>query len=449
MYRENFVLKGKIALFLWMSSLLTLTACSERGSSSAPLKPESKSTAASSAVDTDNPASFVIRNVRLFDGMDVYQDRTVVVVDGHIEAIEDSGDAFSNLRQIDGQGNTLLPGLMDAHAHTQTLMQLQETLRFGVTTIFDMATSRANAALLSDAARNRHDVAGFFSAILVATIADGHGTQYGREVPTLSSAGEAAAFVQARANEGSDYLKIILAGERAKQGWPTLDAETVMALTKAARSHDLLSVVHIETIGDVRTALEAGADVLAHVWRDTGAEPDISAILAEKDVFVATTLVTQDGFIDAAGGSTLVADPMLRPYLTDQVVDKLLTRHGGPVFTDIDRFIDAATGLVEAGVTLLAGTDVSAGTTFHGVSMHRELELLVRAGLSPQEALAAATSNVARAFGITDRGVIAPGKRADLLLVRGDPTVDILATRDIVSIWRGGIEFHRELREGQ
>ena len=97
-------------------------------------------------------------------------------------------------------------------------------------------------------------------------------------------------------------------------------------------------------------------------------------------------------------------------------------------------------------MTILAGTDVSAGTTSHGISMHRELELLVKAGLSPLESLKAATSNVSATFGATDRGIIARGKRADLLLVNGNPTVDILASRDIVGVWRGGIEFDRELR---
>lgn len=81
--------------------------------------------------------------------------------------------------------------------------------------------------------------------------------------------------------------------------------------------------------------------------------------------------------------------------------------------------------------------------TSHGASVHRERELLVRSGLTPQEALAAATSVPASAFRLDDRGVIAPGKRADLVLVKGDPTRDIMATRDIVSVWKLGVEDDR------
>lgn len=389
--------------------------------------------------------SFVLHNVQIFDGKVALEGNSIVVENGLIKAVTDDTGAWQALSQIDGQGGTVMPGLMDAHTHTQTLFQLEETLRFGVTTIFDMATAPAAADMLREAARTRDDVADYRSAVFLATMPKGHGTQYGREVPTLSTPDEADAFVQARVDEGADYLKIIVSGSRAEQGWPILDADTIKALIDAAHARGLLAVAHIETPDDVRTVLAGGIDGIVHVWRTDGAVPDISAQLAESGVFVVTTLVTQDGFIDGAGGSTLVADARLRPYMSDKVVEELTTKGRGPTLTDIDRFIEAVGGLVEAGVTILTGTDVSSGTTFHGVSVHRELELLVRAGLSPSEALAAATSNVANAYGLSDRGVIAAGKRADLLLVRGDPTKDVTASRDIISVWRGGVELDREL----
>ena len=424
-------MRSLLSISLWVSTLITLSACSE---SEGPQRV------------SDDPDSFVIAGVRLFDGFDVHANKTVTVVDGLIESIDDEHPVARNLRRIDGNGKTLMPGLIDAHTHTQNAEQLHETLRWGVTTVFDMATADTTAVMLRDEAEKRADIAGFFSAGQVATVPDGHGTQYGRPVPTLTKPEEAADFVAARFAEGSDYLKILMAGARAREGWPTLDAKTVFALSEAAHARDEMVVVHIETLDDVRIAAEAGAEVLAHVWRDAGADAELSAMLAERGIVVATTLVTQDAFIDAEGGSTLLADPRLQPWLSRNAITKLTTRHGGPVFDNIDRFIEAASGLVDAGVTILAGTDVSAGTTSHGISMHRELELLVKAGLSPLESLKAATSNVSATFGATDRGIIARGKRADLLLVNGNPTVDILASRDIVGVWRGGIEFDRELR---
>ena len=79
--------------------------------------------------------------------------------------------------------------------------------------------------------------------------------------------------------------------------------------------------------------------------------------------------------------------------------------------------------------------------------MHRELELLVKSGLAPSAALAAATANVADAFRLGDRGRIKSGQRADLVLVQGDPTVDITATRGILRVWRSGVEFNRQSRQ--
>jgi imidazolonepropionase-like amidohydrolase len=104
-----------------------------------------------------------------------------------------------------------------------------------------------------------------------------------------------------------------------------------------------------------------------------------------------------------------------------------------------------------AGVPILAGTDandIPASPTPipHGASLHRELELLVEAGLSPAEALDSATRLPAVHFGLLDRGVIKPGYRADLVLLDGDPLADIRASMEIRSVWCNGIEAKQQVR---
>ena len=99
--------------------------------------------------------------------------------------------------------------------------------------------------------------------------------------------------------------------------------------------------------------------------------------------------------------------------------------------------------LHRTGVRIVAGTDANANPATparvpHGESLHSELALMVRAGLSPVDALRTATSAPAAFFGLPDRGTIAPGMRADLLLVDGDPTTDIAATRNILGVWIAG-----------
>jgi hypothetical protein len=103
----------------------------------------------------------------------------------------------------------------------------------------------------------------------------------------------------------------------------------------------------------------------------------------------------------------------------------------------------AVRALKQAGVPILAGTDAGNPGVTHGISLHGELELLVQAGLTPTEALVAATSTPARIFHLDDRGRIATGLRADLLLVSGDPTSDITATRAIDGVWKQGKRIDR------
>src|SRR5262249_43651384 len=146
--------------------------------------------------------------------------------------------------------------------------------------------------------------------------------------------------------------------------------------------------------------------------------------------------------------ASVAADPRLAPFLSDSQRAQLARPALFPPLKDIAPRVDATHSLVTARVKLLAGSDAGgAMPTLIGLSMHRELELLVESGLTPTQALASATANVADAFRLSDRGRILPGHRADLLLVRGDPTIDITATRDVLHVWRFGVEFDRSVQQ--
>src|SRR5688572_32732186 len=132
------------------------------------------------------------------------------------------------------------------------------------------------------------------------------------------------------------------------------------------------------------------------------------------------------------GGEAIAKDPRLAPYISPENVQGLtrtFPKRPGSPSRDLGRALETVRQLRAAGVPILAGSDAPNPGTAHGASMHRELELLVESGLTPVEALRSATSVPARAFALSDRGRIAEGLRADLVLVNGDPTADILATR--------------------
>ena len=385
--------------------------------------------------------AFLIRNVRVFDGHKVLDQADVWVSDGMIKAVGKNLKVSSDVKVIDGSADTILPGFIDSHTHASG-DDLKKAEVFGVTTELDMFTE---VKFLQQTKRNQAegkdlDQADLRSAGIVATAAGGHGTEYGVQIPTLSSPGEAQAWVDARVAEGSDYIKIIV-DDWSEYGahWPTLDIETVKALVDAAHKRRKLAVIHIARQKDARAVIATGADGLAHLFADTAPEPDFAGFVAAHHAFIIPTL----DVIGNPSGDALATDPLLSPYLTPKDIANL--RNSFPNYPALsEKYAEETVAqLKKAHVPILAGTDADNPTTSHGASIHRELELLVHSGLTPQEALAAATSVPASAFHLEDRGVIAPGKRADLLLVKGDPTRDIRATRDIVSVWKLGVENDR------
>jgi len=165
-----------------------------------------------------------------------------------------------------------------------------------------------------------------------------------------------------------------------------------------------------------------------------------------------STLTPLAGMSPASPEFELAEDPRLRPYADPEwlrSLDRIRAiepgQRMGPLAVHTSHGADASVRMFRLGVPVLAGTDGTGGDhpTTHGISYHGELGLLVEAGLTPAEALTAATAASADAFGLGDRGRVAAGLRADLMLVDGNPVNDITALRDITTIWRRGIPVDR------
>jgi imidazolonepropionase-like amidohydrolase len=395
------------------------------------------------AASPGSTAELVIRDVRVFDGERVLERATVVVRDGRIAAVGAGLPVPAADEVVDGAGRTLLPGLIDAHTHTRADSQLEASLAFGVTTVLDMFTNSELAAgwRRGQAEHGAPGRADLFSAGTVATAAGGHGSR--APIPTVDSVAAAAPFVAERIAEGSDYLKIVIE-DLAKLGReiPSLDAPRVTALVAAAHDEGILAVAHVGVLADAEMALAAGADGLVHLWVDQPPSPGTARRMAEVGMFVVPTLTVLERTPGRAGGATLIADERTGPLLDPQAVQNLEAVVARPDW--YDAVIESLRAIHRAGVAILAGSDAPNPGTTHGASLHRELELLVAAGLTPVEALRAATSAPADAFRLDDRGRIRPGARADLVLVEGDPTADIMATRAIRAAWKGGVRFDHE-----
>jgi len=388
-------------------------------------------------------AATLVQDVRVFDGRAVHERRSVLFDDARVVDADFRGSAPAGARIVQGAGRTLLPGLIDAHTHA--FRQFDLPVLFGVTTQIDMFTAVPvmQDAKRSMAAGQHAGQADLFSAGTLATAPGGHGTQFGVPIPTLSSPGEAQAFVDARIAEGSDFIKIVLeAGGHGAGAMNSLDIATATALIEAAHRRGKLAVVHVSTEKDARAALEAGADALVHLF--LGAAPDptsvdsLARLAKRKNAFVIPTFTVMESMAGVRGDD-LLGDADLAALVEREGRATLKARYGQqaqPQLLAMPKAVTAA--LARAGVPILAGTDAGNAGTLYGISMHRELAALVEAGLTPSAALAAATSAPAAAFRLGRRGCVATGCKADLLLVEGDPTRDITATRRIVEVWKDG-----------
>jgi cytosine/adenosine deaminase-related metal-dependent hydrolase len=394
-------------------------------------------------------AAILFHRVRIFDGVGIAADRDVLVQQGKIVGVGREIRPPGSAVVIDGGGKTLLPGLIDAHTHAWP-GALTTALAFGVTTELEMFgdTTRARAWRAEQRAGNAADRSDIYSAGTLVTVQGGHGTEYGASIPVLHSAADAQSFVDARIAEGSDYVKIVYDdGRTYGSKWATLSPEMLRATVAAAHARRKLTLVHIGDLAGAREAIDAGADGLAHLFVDRDPDPDFGRFVGAHHAFVVPTLTVLMSITGVGGGATLVDDARIAPYLSRQEI--AILKQGFPRRPSVPALRYAAAEstvkqLLAMHVPILAGTDAGNPGTAHGAALHRELELLVHAGLTPTQALASATSMPADVFKLSDRGRIAVGRRADLLLVDGDPTVDITATRNIVGVWKGGVPFDRD-----
>lgn len=401
-----------------------------------------------------NPAplsgnSFIVRDVRVFDGTRVIARTNVVVRDGRIATV---GQATpSGLPVIDGKGRTLLPGLLDAHAHVANEGTLRNALRFGVTTTLDMMTQPTFAR--SQQARRAHivrtDLADMYSVGVPVTSPGGMGTQFGIPLTTISQPAEADSIVRGRLADGSDWIKLMYEPDAGIVS--SISFETLRAVVTAAKAHGRVIVAHVSSLRGARDVVAAGADGLAHLFGDSLIDAALVQAIMEKKMFVVPTLSNFAAFEGGTQRRELADDPRVTPFLTAAQRNALTgpaPDKNSPMAGYLARFnLTTATENVRrlhaAGVRILAGDDAASDLVAMGPGMHGELQFLVDAGLSPRDALEAATSRVADAFRLADRGRIAPGMRADLLLVDGNPLLDITATRAIVEVFKNGYRVDR------
>jgi imidazolonepropionase-like amidohydrolase len=358
----------------------------------------------------------VLTNARVFDGQRL-GDPTTVSVDSGLLSFAPGGGT-----EIDCDGGTLLPGLIDAHVHLHDAANLEQFASFGVTTALDMASWPPSFV---DSLRRRTGLTDIRSPGGSAT-APGSTHSKIPDFPIegiLSGPDAAEAFVERRIAEGSDYIKVIA-------DIPGPDQETLNALVLAAHDRAKMVIVHAASHATYVMGVNAGGDILTHVPLDRTLDPEVISRMAEHGQVSVPTLCMMEAIAHRLIAAGIASEPGAGPST-------------GPAFANC---LDSVGALHAAGVPVLAGTDANSApfapaAIAHGASLHHELELLVDAGLTPLESLLGATALTAEHFGLDDRGRIRSGFRADLVLVAGDPLRDVRSTRNVQRVWCGGVEY--------
>jgi len=353
-----------------------------------------------------------INNALVFDGTSMREALTVVIQDNLIVDFGPSPD-LSGAKIVDGKGLTLLPGFIDAHVHLDNDMEkspllLGELVRAGITTALDMG-------LLSASVRKSfHNHSNIADVRFVGNFATSSGSAHchlklATEDSIVDDSGAAERFIKERVTEDVDYIKIVADVPGPSQG-------VVNVLSSEARKHGKLTVAHAARKVAWAMAQEAKVDIITHSPMDELIGEEDAKLMKEEGRVCVPTLIME---------KTMAAAKIF-PSLNYEAAKKSVTI------------------LHSAGVPIIAGTDANSSkmaAVQHGASIHQELELLVEAGLSNQEALRAATSVPAKWFRLEDRGVIAAGKRADLLLISGNPVEDIGSTKHVKKVWAAGKEI--------
>ena len=359
----------------------------------------------------------------------------------------------------------VIPGLVDLHVHTfgNALLTApvpvdtpgpagvaQRMLYAGVTSFLDLFGGAHEDQLFELRDRQRAGEIGgaeMFASLSCITAPGGHGTQVGIPARTVSTPEEARRTVENLALRHPDAIKIIYGSESSPT--PVIDKDTMFAAVEAARANGLKTVVHVETWPRARDAVEAGATAITHI-PDGDMPEDLARTMAASDVAVIPTLTAHTDTESFIGEPEVLDNPLARAlttsdviedYRSDEVLAQLETLKPQLEIMAASRFRSVRT-MVDAGVTVLLGTDSGVPGTIQGYSVHRELIKLVAAGLSPWQALAAATTD---AGGFLDRRYgVTPGSEANLIVLDASPLEDIRNTQKIVSIIHHGYLVDRD-----
>lgn len=415
------------------------------------------------------PGLFLLKNVNVIDGTGAAarENQDILIRGERIEAVG-SGIKADGAKEIKLKGKTVIPAIISAHAHIGTLKgttssaenytrenilrQLQKYQDYGVNSILVMGTDRP---LIFNGLRDS-TVAGFLPGARLFSAGYGFNTpdpspgSWMNLLQRPETPQDVPAMMDKLVPLKPTVVKIWVDdhGGNAQKMKP----EIYSAIIREAHKRNLRVAAHLFYAEDARALTDAGIDIIAHSIRDKVVDEDLLAKMKQHNVIYIPTLSLDEYQFAYAGNPDWIQDDFfktsLEPGVFEMITDKSYAdkiRNSPDYEKNMSAFKTASENLkkiFDAGITVALGTDSGAfPVRTQGFTEHLEMELMVRAGLTPLQAIMLATRNAAGALKIDmDYGSIEKGKKADLIILSENPEKDIKNTRKIESVWKDGKE---------
>ena len=369
----------------------------------------------------------------------------------------------ANARRIDVTGKTIMPGMINVHTHMAggrpgadgNVMppggvferNADRYLFYGITHVLSLGTD--NEAM--DAYRHDEDVkhlsgAYVFFAGFGSSAKDGwQGANKNLHRPTTPEEGREA--VRAELPRHVDAIKFWVDGDHGKL--PKLTPDVYGAIIDEAHKHQLKAFCHMFELEDSKELIRRGLDVLAHSIRDKEVDDEFLALAKQHGTVAVPALVghasvyayaQRPSFLDDPGLSLVYQQSMLTELGSAENQKKVAADPRVPIVRqEVAIAMKNAGKMAKAGVTIALGTDTGPGAVLPGLADHVEMEMLVQSGLTPMQAIRAATINGARVLGVDKKcGSLERGKSADFIILSANPLTNIANTRTIEAVWLAG-----------
>jgi imidazolonepropionase-like amidohydrolase len=390
----------------------------------------------------------VLRRATIIDGTGgpLQRKASIVLENGRIRDMGPSAKVATprGAAVLDLSGKFIVPGVINAHGHVgaKTEPQLRQYALYGVTTATSMQTDPDEVIQVREAQKR-----GELRGARVSTIKYRFAPD-----PELKTPEQARAKVDEIVAGGADYIKVWVDsgfGTREK-----LSPELCAAVLEQARKHGKLTFGHAYGLVDAKMLVDRGLNVLAHNVRDREVDGDFIALLKQKNVSLIPTLVRDEGLFVYGDAPAWIDDPFFLKFVPPERLAVLKGKIREEQAKHPQRALFKSgfemnkvnlKRLSDAGVRIALGTD-SGGSPdrffIQGHSEHREMELMVQAGLTPMQVIQSFSKGASETLGIQrEFGTLAKGKVADLLVLDRNPLDNIAHMRSIHTIYLGGRKF--------